>query len=214
MAAEDAVNTSIQQCLEQGREDGEQFCHRVKCLCHECSKSIFRQRRSCLRQMVNGQPGLWAQEGSWFYPDVFPCTRRTWQCFTISSCGNAALGGSWIQSGAAGASAGFNDCGTEHSSLLIKFQEASFGFWCCFFFYLEPLVSAQILNKLSSPLILYCVSNKDLRGSSFCAEHLVCGAGALRELHWAAPHRQKCPRAFLYLIFNLLRARQGGVCPV
>lgn len=100
---------------------------------------------------------------------------------------SAALGGSGIQSGAVGASAGltegFNDCETEQSSLLCKFQEASFGFGCFFFFYLEPLVSAWKLSKLSSPLILYHVSNKDLRGSSFCAEHLVCGAGALRELH-------------------------------
>lgn len=51
---------------------------------------------------------------------------------------SAALGGSGIQSGAVGASAGltegFNDCETEQSSLLCKFQEASFGFGWFFLF--------------------------------------------------------------------------------
>lgn len=157
MAAEDAVNTSIQQCLEQGREDGEQFCHRVKCLCHECSKSIFRQSRSCLRQMVNGQPGLWAQEGSWFYPDVFPCTRRTWQCFTISSCGNAALGGSWIQSGAVGPVQGLMAVGQSIVLYWSNFRKPHLVFGGFFFLFRTTGISTdteQTFKPINSLLCL------------------------------------------------------------
>lgn len=67
---------------------------------------------------------------------LFPAQGEDDSASPSAAVQSAALGGSWIQSGAAGATAGltkgFNGCGTQQSSLLCKSQEASFGFGCFF----------------------------------------------------------------------------------